>query len=142
MPRSSSVGKAPSDPEFLTIDLDVRSRRSLAHLSAEWPDAAHPLEDDGSPSGKWLILRPNYNGDKVEIAARQLLRSVKRLSPAARLCWDQASRRVFDIGISGGTSRKVFEGNLTLATLAGIASVGGTVQVTVYPPAEIMGGAR
>ena len=140
MARHIRGENSPSDPEFLTIDLDVRSRRTLAELWTAWPSAARPLKDDGREHDKWLILRPDYNGNKIEAAAKQLLRSIKRLPPAAQACWNQATRRTFDIGISGGISRKVFEGLLSTETLKGIAEVGGVVQVTVYPPREVMEG--
>ena len=43
------------DAQFLNIDLDVRSRRSLAPLVAVWPWAYQPLIAEGRPHPRWLI---------------------------------------------------------------------------------------
>jgi hypothetical protein len=63
------------------------------------------------------------------------LEHIAALSPLARQCWNRASRRTFDIGIQAGMGPRPFEDvQLTPETLLGIASIGGQLQVTVYPP--------
>jgi hypothetical protein len=119
---------------FENIDLDVRSRRSLAPLVAAWPWAYQPAGDDG-PNLHWLILNPRKSVNTAEQAARQLLEHIAALSPVARQCWNRASKRTFDIGIQAGIGGRPFEEvQLTSETLLGIASIGGRLQVTVYPP--------
>lgn len=115
---------------FLTIDLDVRSRRSLAPLMAAWPSqqSYQPISDP-----RWLILHA-LPSKTAEADAKKLLDRIGRLRGAARLAWKHAHRRTFDIGVrSGGAGRAFEEVRLTAETLGRIGAVGAQVQVTVYP---------
>ena len=123
------------EAHFLNIDLDVRSRRSLAPLAAAWPWAQQPGRTDEKASPHWLIHMPRGGAGTAEAAARLLLKDIAALSPAARRCWNQASRRTFDIGVQADMGGRAFEGvQLSPDTLARIAAVGGRLQVTVYRP--------
>jgi hypothetical protein len=62
-----SIEAAMEPAQFLAIDLDVRSRRSLAPLLSAWPEAYQPLDDS-----RWLI-RNAYVGENAEKAAKHLL---------------------------------------------------------------------
>lgn len=122
------------DAQFLNIDLDVRSRRSLAPLVEAWPWSYQPLITEGRPNPRWLILNPRGVALTAEGAAKELLRHIQRLRGEGRQCWARAHRRMFDIGVrAGGPGRAFEEVQLTTETLRRIASVGGQIQVTVYP---------
>jgi len=136
--RSLKTVQVPStqdryeDASFLNIDLDVRSRRSLAPLLAAWPDARDPL--DGLSRSRWLILRP-FDTSNAEAAAKALLRQIGRLKGEALECWNLAHRKVFDIGVqAGGPGRPFEEVRLTPKTLGRIGEVGADIQITVYGP--------
>jgi hypothetical protein len=117
------------DACFLTIDLDVRSRRSLTPLVSAWPQAYQPLIADS----RWLILNA-FAAETAEAAAKELLQHVAKLRGDARQCWRQAHRRMFDIGVQAGGPGRTFEDvRLTADTLRRIAAAGGQIQVTVYP---------
>ena len=120
--------------KFLTIDLDVRSRRSLAPLVAAWPRAYQPqIGRQGVPDSRWLIMNAIV-ADTAETAAKHLLRHIAKLKGKALVSWKQAYRRVFDIGVqAGGPGRAFEEVRLTADTLRRIAAVGAQIQVTVYP---------
>ena len=121
------------EPEFLNIDLHVRSRRSLAPLAAAWPASYQPLIAEGRPNPRWLILYPPGIVNSAESAARQLLRRIRSLKGAPLQCWKQAHRRVFDIGIqAGGPGLPFEEVRLTPETLRQIGSLDAHIQVTVY----------
>jgi hypothetical protein len=114
--------------QFLTIDLDVRSRRSLAPLLSAWPEAYQPLNDS-----HWLI-RNAYVSENAEKAAKHLLGHIAKLKGKALVSWKQAHRRTFDVGVrAGGAGRAFEEVQLSADTLRDIATVGGQLQVTVYP---------
>jgi hypothetical protein len=122
------------DGQFLNIDLDVRSRRSLAPLVTAWPCAYRPLVADGRPHPRWLLLNAKGRGLNAEIVAKRLLRHIENLRGDARQCWKDAHRRVFDIGVqAGGPGRALEEVRLTAETLRRIGAVGAQIQVTVYP---------
>jgi len=121
------------DAEFLNIDLEVRSRRSLAPLVAAWPWSYQPLTTEGRPDPRWLILNPRGVVKNAESAAKQLLRDIRSLRGDARQCWRQAHRRVFDIGVRAGARGRPFEEvKLRPETLREIGAVGAHIQVTVY----------
>lgn len=122
------------EADFLNIDLEVRSRRSLAPLIAAWPWSYQPLTEKGRPNPRWLILNPRSARDMTaEAAAKELLQHIERLRGGARQCWKQAHRRTFDIGIRAGGPGRVFEEvQLTVETLRRIAAAGANIQVTVY----------
>ena len=122
--------------EFLNIDLDVRSRRSLAPLVIAWPWAHQPLAAGGppAPNPRWLLLNAKGAGKTAEAIARHLLLHIEQLRGDARRCWKDAHRRVFDIGVQAGGPGRAFEDvRLTAATLGRIAAVGAEIQLTLYP---------
>ena len=106
-------GEAPPDgPTYLAVDLEVRSRRSLGPLLAEWPQAQTPGRSHGT-CPKWLVIT----------------------GIAARRCWDEAISRTFDIGIEappGPTRGKGIP--ISQRSVEAMARVGGKLVVTVYPP--------
>jgi len=121
------------DAEFLNIDLEVRSRRTLAPLVAAWPWSYQPLTTEGRPDPRWLIINPRGVVKNAESAAKELLRHIRSLRGDARQCWRQAHRRVFDIGVrAGGRGRAFEEVQLTPQTLREIGAVGAHIQFTVY----------
>jgi len=120
------------DAYFKTIDLDVRSQRSLAALFAAWPRARDPL--NGLSRSRWLIVNPD-DASNTEAAAKGLLRHIERLKDDALECWNRAHRKVFDIGVqAGGPGRHFDEVRLTPKTLRRIGEVGADIQITVYGP--------
>ena len=125
------------DPQFLTIDLDVRSRRSLAPLVAAWPWSYLPPAAENRREPRWLILRPRRSAwprRNADTAAKELLEDIQGLRGEARRSWKLARLRVFDIGVQAGAPGRIFEEvQLTPATLRGVADVGADVKVTVYP---------
>jgi len=132
--RAKSRSPRFEDAKFLNIDLDVRSRCSLARLVAAWPWAYQPLIAEGRPNPRWLILNPRGVGVTAEDAAKELVQHIGSLRGDARLCWKQAHRRVFDIGVrAGGLGRTFEEVRLTAEILRRIAAAGAHIQVTVYP---------
>jgi hypothetical protein len=122
------------DPQFLSIDLDVRSRRTLAPLVKAWPWSYCPVAGTRFVP-RWLIVNPRGIDLTAELAAKDLLQQIGRLRGPARECWKQAYQRVFDIGVRApGDAVRAFEDvRLTTETIRRIAAVGGQLQVTVYP---------
>ena len=132
--RRRSNQSSFEEAQFLNIDLDVRSTRSLAPLVAVWPWAYRPLIAEGRPHPRWLILNPRGVVRNAETAAKALLLEIQALKGDALRCWRQAHKRVFDIGVRAGGPGRAFEDvRLTPETLQGVGAVGARIQVTVYP---------
>jgi hypothetical protein len=126
----------PLEPAaFLNIDLDIRSRLSLAPLLEVWPTADQPERPSGRRAPRWLLVRHASPEHRAENTAKRLLRDVEKMPRSARRCWDRASSRTFDVGIQAGPPGRSFEEvQFSPGTLARIAAVGGLLKVTVYPP--------
>src|SRR5262249_38617533 len=123
-----------ADAQFLNIDLDVRSRRSLTALVEAWPWSYQPLDVKSRPNPRWLILHPRRVSVTAEAAAKELLQHIRGLRGSARLCWTHAYRRMFDIGVQAGGAGRAFEEiRLTTGTPRRGAAVGGGVPTTGLP---------
>jgi hypothetical protein len=126
--RGKSIEAATEPAQFLTIDLDVRSRRSLAPLLSVWPEAYQPIE-----GSRWLI-RTAFVDENAEKAAKHLLGHIAKLKGKALVSWKQAHRRIFDIGVrAGGPGRAFEEVQLSSDMLRRISAVHGQIKVTIYP---------
>ncbi len=137
MPTTRSRRSVERAAEFLNIDLDVRSRGSLAALVAAWPRAQRPLRLDGRPDPHWLILSGPGTSKSADAVARVLLKQVEALSQAARQSWKAASKRTFDIGVQAGVLPRAFEEVvLQPETMRRIAAIGAQLQITIYAPLQ------
>lgn len=125
---------AGSSAFYITTDLLVSSRRSLAPLAAALPDAHQPIASSGRPMARLLILNGISRGS-VEADFQQLIKRVSSLKGDARRSWRAAGRRVFDIGVQAGNETLAFDGvRLSAATLGAVAALGVQVQLTIYRP--------
>jgi hypothetical protein len=132
MKRTRKQGRDIYEPaSFLNIDVDVRSRRSLAPLAEAWAWAQRPFQDF-----HWLVSSARGRGTTADAKARELVRQINALPERARRAWDLASTRTFDIGVQAGRGPRIPFEEVTLApeTLARVASIRAPIQVTVYPP--------
>jgi hypothetical protein len=74
-------------------------------------------------------------GTSADADALAFVHLVDGLPKLARRCWDQASRRTWDIGLQAGLAPQSFEEvTLKTETLHAIARVGGRVQITLRAP--------
>ena len=122
---------------FLNVDLDVFSRSPLDALAASFAGKAFPL---------YVGRRGNRYCAHFELSASNrksadtriigLLRLVKSLPRAARVVWNQAYRRDFNIGIQAGKTPHCYEVPLNPETLKLVSSVGARVVVTIYGTGE------
>ena len=140
-----ATSRLRSDPlreaKYVAVDLDVRSRRSLAALLTAWPNAQTPgLAKQRAP--RWLVLsgltapKARYRTpDTADFRVNELVRVVENLSTPARRSWNEATHRTFDIGIEGPLGACRGTGiPLRQRTIEAVARVGGRIVITVYPP--------
>ena len=129
--RAKAIPRRTALPEpeafYITTDLLVSSRASLAPLAAALPDAHLPM-------ARLLVLNGISRGS-VETDFRRFIARLSVLRGAALRSWRTAGRRVLDIGVQAGNETHPFEGvRLSAATLKAAAALGIQVQVTVYRP--------
>jgi hypothetical protein len=130
--------KAP----FINIDLEVRSRRSLAPLLAEWPWAQTPTRK-GTEAPRFLTFSDRSNSRTADRTVLALVDLVEALPRRARRSWDQATSRTFDIGMQASDGPRSLAIPLGPQAVQAIARVSGRINVTVYPARpELRGGRR
>ena len=98
MPKPKTLTRST---EFRAVDLDVRSRKSLAPLLSAWPWVQTP-ERTTSAAPRWLLVTLRSQPRTADDAIRAFVEMVEALPPSARRCWRQATSRTFDIGIQAG----------------------------------------
>jgi hypothetical protein len=133
--RRSARSKSPDEDEthFLNVDLDVFARSRLEPLATAFGSKVTELYI-GAHGSRYaahfeLHASPRRGANALIVA---LVRLVKSLRGAARLAWNQASRRDFNIGIQGGLKPHSYELSLNPATLKLVSSVNARVVVTIY----------
>ena len=133
---SAHMSKLTAKTEFETVDLDVRSRRSLASLLAAWPWAQTPGHV-GKTAPRWLLVRPRGFPRTADQFVKEFAQLVDKLPSAAKRCWNQASSRTFDIGIQAGLTPDRFEDvRLSPDSLRRLSRLRASILVTVYAPAS------
>ena len=123
---------------FLNVDLDIETDGEPSALVRALEPYAYSLE---RPPGRASFeLRFPVAPESPDPLIREFVRLIKLLPPDAREVWDQASRRVFDIGIQ--SRRRPFSEThrVTAETLRDAAEVGAQIAFTVYALAEDEGG--
>jgi hypothetical protein len=143
--RRTIVYRREGETAFLNVDVDVRSRKPLEPLVAAFTDKVS-LHYIGRQGRKYWAHFAPYSPKSPEAAIRALAAMVGRLPGAARRLWDGADERVFDIGIQAGLRPHNGEYQLSDASVALIARLGGSIKVTVYaaeiPAAPSLRGGR
>jgi hypothetical protein len=93
----------------------------------------------GNRYGAHFELRASHR-KSADALIVDLVRLVKSLPRAARVVWNQAYRRDFNVGIQGGLKPHSYELSLKPETLKLVSSVNARVVVTIYA-AEVTRGA-
>lgn len=123
-------------PFFINTDLNVRSRRSLAHFIREMSAKASLLSDsisDGKFRGSHyanIELRASYS---CEGTLKAFCRIIESLPRNAAQEWREASSRIFDIGLHSGNENPTYTLDISPATLTRIAKLNAGIVVTLYP---------
>ena len=126
--------------QFLNVDLEITSTRPLGILKKEFGvQGAFILYGGRIPAGHLLALESNdysSKGNRIGVGEKinSLCGMVEKLSPKARMLWESANRRDFDIGVEGVDGQMSARISISPKSVQQIAAVGGTLSVTVYRP--------
>jgi len=119
-----------NETHFLNIDLELEADFDLKPIVDEFaPDVT--VLGSHEASGRFHAAFETGYGDPNEIVL-EYERLVDRLSPEARKLWDKCSSIVFDVGIEGGASPRMYQMDLTEKSINVIARLGGKIVVSVY----------
>ena len=127
-----------SEIQFLNVDLDIESRRSLATLVAALGDdvlVLHQWEANGLFSAS--LEAAECTGD-AETTVNILCDMLEHLPTEVREAWRTCCTRVFNIGYASGqnSGAHTFQSPLHPQTVARLAMLGAGVTITIYPPAD------
>ena len=131
------------EAEYLNVDLELESADDLTPLAEHFVDRMHVLFNDQRGESYLLALEmratvvaeyPALNDPlDADTCIRGFLSVIAELPTGLRALWKGCHTRVFDLGISAGTFPSMCIQIVSEATVLAIASVGGTLRVTVYP---------
>jgi hypothetical protein len=120
---------------FITVDLDVLSRRKLSLLVEGLGRRRVFVLHEGRWGSRYSA---NVELDGWNKTADQqiqgLVALIRRLPHAARRLWDDAQSRVFNIGIQAGLHPHSHELRLSGRTVREAAQVGAAIVITTYAP--------
>ena len=126
---------------FLNVDLDIEAPYDLAPLVAALGEQIFDLYtgavDDRFEAHLELHSTETFQRSNPEVVIQAFITLLDQLPPDARLLWDRATKRDFNIGLQSGKKPPVFECALLPETLASIARLGARVVLTLYPVNEV-----
>jgi hypothetical protein len=117
---------------FLNVDVDVFSRIPLDALVAAFGQKVmvhYVGRERRRYSAHFSLWSPRH----ADAAIKRLAQLIVKLPKPARRLWDQASKRVFNVGYQSGYHPRSFESEISSAGVAAAASVGASITVTIYP---------
>ena len=126
---------APNEVRFLNVDLEVRGRDDLTWLVTEFGGDVDNLYC-GEAQGHFLATFEcsRVRGDPDSVVG-YFCNLVDNLPTDARLAWDGLLARVFNIGFDGGIGQTCYQSELRPETIAAVARIGASLQITIYPAA-------
>jgi hypothetical protein len=122
--------------KFLNVDLEVFSRSPLDPLVAAFGkkvDILHVGKWDRRYAAHLEVSGSGYQADADRLI-RRFVAMVKALPKSGRRLWDQAQSRDFNLGVEAASKSRPLELKLQPETIAAVASVKGSVVITVYAP--------
>jgi hypothetical protein len=126
---------------FLNVDVDVFAKYPLEPLAAGLGDdvSLHYVGRGGR--GLFQLHFALYSPKNADLAIRGLAKVIGSLPRSSRRLWNNASRRVFNLGFQGGFKPYSREFDITEEAVAAISALGGTVKVTIYvaPAVDALG---
>ena len=126
---------------FLNVDLDIEAPYDLAPLVAALGEQIFDLYtgavDDRFEAHLELHSTETFQRWNPEVVIQAFITLLDQLPPDARLLWDRATKRDFNIGLQSGKKPPVFECALLPETLASISRLGARVVLTLYPVNEV-----
>jgi hypothetical protein len=131
--RSTSRSRDAEDAtSFLNVDLDIWSRTSLHPLVNAFGKRVIVLSvgKEGRRYGAHLELSAGTNNpDRL---LRRFVKQVQQLPRSAKVLWNSARVREFNVGVQAGRQPHAFELRLEPETLRAVASVKAQIGFTVY----------
>jgi hypothetical protein len=124
------------ETEFLNVDLEVFSRETLAPFAGALGRSWHILHVGhwGRRHAACLELTASGYGQGADAIILRMTRLLNKMPRSAKVLWNRAQARQFNIGVEAAVRSRTFELHLRPDTLQAVARLGGKLVVTVYAP--------
>uniref|UniRef100_B8HXJ5 Uncharacterized protein n=1 Tax=Cyanothece sp. (strain PCC 7425 / ATCC 29141) TaxID=395961 RepID=B8HXJ5_CYAP4 len=119
--------------QFLNVDLEIENYQSLQPIVEDFGDAAINLYS-GKAHGHYLATFEAPHTADVDSIISYFCNLVESLSGEAKILWETAFTRVFDIGFESGTETRSYLTEIRSETIKRLATLGASVRVTIYSP--------
>jgi len=143
MPRSKTLVYLTDDETgFLNVDVDVFSKVALEPLAAALGDRVSLHYVGRAGRGPFQLHFALYSPKNADAAIRGLVKLIQSLPSSPLRLWNNASRRVFDVGFQGGFRPHSSEFDISRESVAAVAALGGSIKVTLYVAPAVESSAR
>jgi len=120
-----------SEIHFLNIDLEIESVNDISPLINEWTNRVSIHRNQEINGIYYGSFETACSG--VESIIEEYISLINGLSPEAKAVWDNSLKREFDFGYESGTTPNNFHSKISSESITKLASVGGSVVITIYP---------
>ncbi len=118
--------------EFLNIDLDIESESSLQPIIDGFGDSVTVMYNICEGDRYKASFELADVGEPEQLLNRYAA-LVEALDETQRQCWDQCTKRVFDMGFDSGHTPNNFHSPISAAAIANLCRIDGSIVVTIYP---------
>ena len=124
-------------PEFLNVDLELRTRSSTNLISIDFGKLATIISDTSSAEVTEVHLTTYELNDSTLSTPDEIISSfcnlIDKLPLKSRKQWKMCMSRRFDIGFASGKGNQIATAILSPFTLKRCSELGCEIAVTVYP---------
>jgi len=123
---------------FINVDLDLKSTSDLSPLREAWSRQTIAIHVGKDGRRHWLRLMLLKQGRDPSEAILEFCRLAGQLRGAARVAWQNAVPREFDIGIQAGFERGAAEWVLPPQVIDAVRNTRARIRMTVYSPLPLL----
>lgn len=128
--------KNDQSTRYLTLDIELESEQDMSPLVEHLGEEIFVLCNEKVESVFYTSFEPKYfepEEDIPERHAKHILGLLDKLPDSLREMWNGCRSKIFDFGFDSGYAPCPFFTDLSPATLQGIAAIGASTRVTIYP---------
>lgn len=128
--------KKHEKPDYLNLDLVCSSQKDLTPIIENFGNRVDVLYNEKSESGFYVVLELEFSESEKsnpETHARHFLELIEKLPVELRALWNECESKTFDFGFRSGFGVQAFISEISQSTLAGIVSIGASMDISIYP---------
>ncbi len=121
--------------DFINVDLEIEGHDSFEPLVNAFGDNVVNLYCGEAHSHQLATfeIEGALVGDPDSLISYFCM-LIEAFDKKEKALWNKAFRKVFNIGYGSGLEPRSYESNLRAETIAQVAKIGASIQITIYPP--------